>query len=196
MDIKGRATRLRPPQGQFAAQPCAEAPRHTAPCDRDAGLGIVVGRAETCCRCRQNSPAQSHARTTFSPLRRDRRWPGSIVQRRSGYGTTKRRLRSSVTCSAGRYRDGGTRQATTGSDEHALIPPRLTQCGRHRSAVDGPIGVEGRTQKGSDRGESRTHREESRRRWAGCRKSTTSLHRRRPTPFVDAGWRWEFAETS
>jgi hypothetical protein len=55
---------------------CAEGSGHTSSCDRGAGLGIVVSFAETCCRCRQNSPAQSHARAAFSPLRWDRRWPG------------------------------------------------------------------------------------------------------------------------
>ena len=42
--------------------------------------------------------------------------------------------------------------------QRASFRPTMTRCGRHRSAVDGPIGVEGRTQKGSDRGESRTPR--------------------------------------
>ncbi len=53
---------------------CTQGSGHTSSGDRGAGLGIVVG-AETCCRCRQNSPAQSHARAAFSPLRQDRRWP-------------------------------------------------------------------------------------------------------------------------
>jgi hypothetical protein len=99
-----------------------------------------VGFAETCCRCWQNSPAQSRARAAFSSLRRDRRWPGSIVQRPIW-------LRDDQKAAAivgqmfrwpFRYRDGARRQATTGSaDDSALREcdeSRGTRCSERHSA--------------------------------------------------------------
>ena len=123
MDIKGRATRLRPPHGQFAAQPALKplATLRLVIATLAWGLSwaarkpaVAVGRTRQPCPHASRRPLPSDE-TDVGP---DRSSNG-----RSGYRTTKRRLRSSVTCSAGRplsRRRKATNNSRMPADDSAL----------------------------------------------------------------------------